>query len=121
MRSIEEAREEIERALYYTGGTHAFEDVRDAVSAGSLQFWPGPRSAVITEIIVAPRKKLLNFFLAGGDIHELEGMYPAIEAWGRAQGCTEAMFTGRPGWARSFLTKGQGWKRAKLEVFQKAL
>lgn len=109
----------IEGALEYASGTHTFEDVADAVAAGQLQFWPGPNSVVITEILDHPRSRALNFFLAGGNLAELEAMYPRIEAWGREQGCDIAVFTGRPGWERTFLVR-DGWKRT-LAVFEKPL
>lgn len=104
----------------YTGGTHTFEDVRAGVEAGTLQYWPGVHSAIITEILQYPRSLALNFFLAGGSQTELEAMYPRIEAWGREQGCTTAVMTGRKGWERSFLTRKESWE-PKLVVYEKAL
>lgn len=112
-------RAQIEAALGYAGGTHTFEDIRAAVEAGSLQYWPGPNSAILTEIIQYPQKRVLNFFLAGGNAAEIETMYPEVEAWGRARGCTGAAFTGRKGWERTFL-KHRGWE-PKLVVFEKDL
>lgn len=102
-------REQIEAALGYAQGTHTFEDIQAAVEAGSLQYWPGVRSVIVTEIIQYPRAKALHFFLAGGDIDELEEMYPLVEEWGRSQGCTVASMAGRAGWSRSFLTRKEGW------------
>jgi hypothetical protein len=119
MSDMEAHRGYIEAALEYAGGTHTFEDVQEAVTAGRLQFWPGPHSAVITEIVDYPRQRVINFFLAGGNLAELEAMQPALLDWGRAQGCTSATFTGRKGWERTFLTR-DGWK-SKLVVFEKAL
>lgn len=112
-------RKYIEAALEYAGGTHAVEDIQAGINAGSLQFWPGPNSAIVTEIIEYPRQRALNFFLAGGTLPELEVMVPHIEQWGRERGCTIAVFTGRPGWERTFLKNG-GW-RSKLAVFEKGL
>lgn len=102
-------RSQIEAALAYAGGTHTFEDIRAGVEAGSLQYWPGPRSVIVTAVEDYPRKRALHFFLAGGDIAELEEMYPMVEQWGRSQGCTLATMTGRKGWERSFLTRREGW------------
>lgn len=116
-------RQQIESALAYSGGTHTYEDVRAAVEAGDLQYWPGPRSVVITEIMQYPQTRVLNFFLAGaetGHLAELEAMYPEIEKWGRAQGCTVAVMSGRKGWERSFLTRKEGWE-PKLVFFEKQL
>jgi len=113
-------REQIEAALGYAGGTHTFEDICSAVEAGSLQYWPCVRSAVITEIIQYPQKRALNFFLAGGDLAELEAMYPTILQWGKDKGCTVAVMSGRKGWERTFLTRTEGWE-PQLVVFEKQL
>lgn len=106
---IESYQPQIEAALQYSGGTHTFADVRDAVHAGQMQFWPGPRSAIITEIVVYPRKKVLNLFLGAGVMEEIEAMFSGIEAWGASQGCSAASATGRHGWERSFMVKTHGW------------
>lgn len=106
---IEQFEAQIEAALHYAGGTHTFSDIRDQVQAGRLQFWAGPQSVVITEIITYPRKKILNFFLAGGNMEELQAMYAGLIEWGRAEGCSGAVIAGRKGWARSFLTRNEGW------------
>lgn len=119
MITLEEARPQIEAALSYSGGTHNFNDVCEQITAGRLQFWPGPRSVVVTEIIEYPRQRTLHFFLAGGHMAELEAMLPTILEWGRAQGCTSASLTGRKGWVRSFL-KDEGWNES-LVTMTKAL
>ena len=90
------------------------------VSEGRLQYWPGSNSVVVTEIIEYPQKRTLHFFLAAGNVAELEVMYPVIEEWGRVQGCTAATLSGRHGWERSFLAKREGWK-PKLVVMMKEL
>lgn len=109
----------LEAALEYAEGTHSLEDIREGVRKGSLQFWPGASSAVITQIAEYPRKRVLHFFLAGGNLAELEAMYPAILAWGAATGCDAAMLTGRKGWERTFLAR-EGWKPSSV-TFSKSL
>jgi hypothetical protein len=117
---ISARRSYIEAALEYADGSHSFQDICDAVAAGKMQFWPGPASAVITEILESPRQRSLNFFLAGGNLAELEMMTPTILEWGRRQGCIRATFYGRPGWERTFLTR-TGWAPARMVVFEKEL
>ncbi len=91
----------IEAALPYCYGTHTMEDVERQIAEGRLQFWPGERCAVITEIVDYPRLRALNFFLVGGDLNELiEKIEPAIVAWAKALGCTRVAQTGRKGWGR---------------------
>lgn len=112
-------RRYIEAALEYSPGTHLYEDIVDGVADGRYQFWPGPNSVIVTEIHEYPRSRSLNFFLAGGNLGELEKMVPAIEQWGRTQGCATAVFTGRRGWERTFLAR-DGWSH-RLAVFGKNL
>lgn len=113
-------KSEIEAALSHAEGSHTFEDIQAAVEAGSLQYWPGPRSVIITEIQQYPRKRSLHFFLAGGVMAELEAMYPLVEHWGKLQGCTMCSMTGRKGWEKSFLTRKEGWSPLAV-VFMKDL
>lgn len=107
----------IEDALVYANGSHTFEDVRAAVAAGRMQFWPGVKSVIITEILENPRYKALNLFLAGGNLAELERMTPLVLDWGRDQGCSRAMFLGRSGWERTFLTR-TGWTKTPMVVLE---
>lgn len=117
---IREFRRQIEAALKHADDSHSFEDIVAGVEAGQLQFWPGPNSVIITEIQTYPRYRALNFFLAGGNIRELEAMYTPIERWAQERGCDRAIITGRKGWERSFLTAKQGWQ-SKLTVYEKKL
>lgn len=120
IRDISTYRSQIEAALKYADDSHSFEDIVRGIEDGQLQFWPGPNSVIITEILTYPNYRALNFFLAGGDITELEAMYTPIEDWAQARGCDRAILTGRKGWERSFLTKTQGW-RSTLTVYEKKL
>jgi hypothetical protein len=113
-------RELIESALAYSGGTHTYEDVLQMVEEERLQLWPGVHSVIVTEIIEYPRKRTLHFFIAAGNIAELEQMYPVVEQWGVMKGCTAASLVGRPGWTRSFLSRKEGWKDG-LVLMQKDL
>ncbi len=122
-RSLEDLRRlshQIERALVHTGGTHTVEDIASAISSGQKQLWAGTDSAIVTQIVITPQKKELWFFLAAGNMEEVQRMYPLILEWGREQGCVRATFVGRRGWARTFLTREEGW-RETLAVFEKEI
>jgi hypothetical protein len=121
MLDLEGARPHIEAALSYGGHTHTFDDVREMIERGEAIFWPGPNSAIITQVIEQPQLRTLHFFLAGGNLAELEAMLPGICEWGRKErGCKYATLTGRKGWERTFLTKREGWK-SNLVVMSKEL
>lgn len=104
----------IEAALSEGAGTHTIDDVIEGLRSGDYQFWPGARSACVTEIIEYPRRKALCFWLAGGDLGDMmRNIEPVARAWGEGQGCT--LFFGnavyRPGWERALQRYGYapGW------------
>jgi len=98
----------IEAALEYSGGTHSFDDVVEALASGKMQLWPAPKGCIVTEIVVYPRKKVLNVFLGAGELDQLMDMHKDVIAWSKAQGCVAVTITGRHGWKKP-LTK-HGWK-----------
>jgi len=98
----------IEAALEYSGGTHNFDDVVSGLAEGKMQLWPAPKGYIVTEIVVYPRKKVLNVFLGGGELDQLMDMHKDVIAWSKAQGCEAVTITGRYGWKKP-LTK-HGWK-----------
>jgi hypothetical protein len=118
MIEMDKYRDLIESALAYSGGTHDYGDVVDAVIAGRMQIWPAPRGVAITEIIEYPRKKALHVFLAAGEMDQLIAMVASAEAWGFAQGCKYVTMAGRKGWSR-VLAK-HGWSET-MAVMQKEI
>lgn len=107
---VDEFRPQITAALKYANGTHTFDDIKQGVADGRFQLWPGRDSVIVTEVLQSPRQRTLHFFLAGGDLGELEVMTPLVIEWGKTQGCTRAALIGRRGWARTFLA-GAGWQQ----------
>lgn len=99
----------LQPALDYAGNTHTLADIAAGVASGRYHFWPGEKSAAITEVWEYPRARHLIVFLAGGDLHELVAMVPSFMSWGKHLGCTKIVECGRPGWER--VLGNQGWKR----------
>jgi len=93
----------MENALAYAGGTHTTRDVYLGVAAGEFQFWPGEESVIITQLVDNPQCRTCHFFLAGGNLAELEKMADNVEQWAQEQGCKAVTLTGRPGWKKTFL------------------
>lgn len=115
---LERYRKQIEAALVYADDSHSFEDIKQAVEAGTLQFFPGLSSVVVTEIVVFPRYKALNLFLAGGNMTELQAMLPEIESYAKYVGADRMILTGRKGWTRSFL-KHEGYTEKMVTMEKK--
>lgn len=97
----------IEAALEYTHGTHTIEDVELGIEQARFQFWPGQKSAAVTEVVEYPRAKALNIWLCGGDVEELLEMVPSWESFAKYLECDRLAGGGRVGWNK-FL-KSHGW------------
>lgn len=97
----------IEAALQYAEGTHTIEDIENGIEAGTFQFFCSRNSAVVTEILNYPRKKVLNYFLIGGDLDELiKEIEPPVSAWAKTEGCSLVVGIGRKGFERAFRDSG---------------
>ena len=78
---LEKCRPWIEAALEYTGGTHYFDDIVESIAKGTMQLWAAPRGCIVTEIVIYPRKKVLNIFLAGGELEQILDMDNDVKEW----------------------------------------
>lgn len=105
---VSRCRPWIEAALEYSGGTHSFLDVVEGLCAGTMQLWPADKGCIVTEIVVYPKKKVLNIFLGGGELEQILDMHENVIDWAKAQGCSALTMTGRFGWKKP-LAK-HGWK-----------
>jgi hypothetical protein len=99
----------IEAALAHSPGFESLEDVERLIAESRYVFWPGQRSAAITEIAQFARMKVLVVQHAGGDLSELiDEMEPALCAYARLAGCDAIMGFGRMGWKR--VTEKHGYR-----------
>lgn len=108
MNELERCREFLEPALAYSGGTHEWEDIQEGVSKSVMQLWANEEAAAVTEIIAYPRMKVLNVFIAGGNMGQLLEMLESAREWGKAQGCSVITMSGRKGWLR--VLNKHGWQ-----------
>lgn len=99
-------REWLQAALDHSGGTHTLEDVYDGVKAGALFFWPGKRSAAVTEIIEYPQRRVFHTFLAGGDLDEIRDMEADATEFAMHLGCDAMSIAGRRGWVKALKDRG---------------
>jgi len=99
-------RQWLQDALDHAGGTHSIEDIEDQIRKGLVQFWPGKRSACVTEIIIYPQRRVLHLFLAGGDLEEIREMETCATWYAERMGCSAMTICGRRGWAKALADKG---------------
>ncbi len=83
------------------GDFYVYEDIIDLVLKGDAHLWPGKKSAVVTQFWDFPRERAINFWLAGGDLTELEAMHAEISDWAKSVGCKRSIIAGRAGWAKA--------------------
>jgi len=82
--------------------THRKRHVWDAIDKGDCQLWTAPNAAIVTELRVFPTGlKVINGWLAGGELEGVKALVSQAEAWGKSQGCVKAGIScGRAGWSR---------------------
>ena len=105
---LERCKPWIEAALVHCNGTHEWDDIVAGIASSKMQLWAAPRGCIVTEIVVYPKKKVINIFLAGGELDQIMDMEHDIAQWAKSHGCTGGMMTGRLGWKKP-LTEN-GWK-----------
>lgn len=93
-------RPHILAAIARNHGTYDEDDILRGLLAGDYVLWAGEKSAVVTEISEQPRMKVLDLFIAGGDLDELIDMEKGLEDYARANGCKLMCGGGRAGWGR---------------------
>ena len=90
----------INDALEYAHNSHSAEDVFAMCQAGDAQFWPFADSVIITEIVNYPKRRVLRFWLAGGNLNTLLKAEPDIVNWSKQYDCKGVEINGRKGWER---------------------
>lgn len=106
----------LERALTYGGAMWGLADVKARVEGGTAHYHADPSAVAITEFVITPKVKALNFWLIGGNRAGLDRLRPRIESWGLSHGCTRFMGAGRRGHERRF---GQDGYRPVATLFVK--
>lgn len=106
-------------ALRRSGDTHDVVDILDAVARSEAQIWVNADAMFVTQVEQSPKKRRLRYWLAVGNISDLEPLVPIIETFGREQGCTEAVADfARRGWIK---VMPEGWHEEKVRTYTKVL
>lgn len=99
--------DKLRHALELAGGTHTIDDVWEQVREGSAQLWVEEGACLVTEVQDTPRKRVLRFWLAAGELEPTIALSRKVLAWGKEQGCDMASLTGRRGWDK--VLREEGW------------
>jgi hypothetical protein len=96
---LERCRHWLEPAL--EDGFYSWDDVVASLHQGRAMLWPGSNSAIVTEDQTYPTGRVMQVWLAGGDMAEILQMAPGIEAMARLRGCVAVLVEGRDGWTKT--------------------
>lgn len=97
-------------ALERGGSTHSLEDVLAQIRRGDAQLWETEDAVIVTEIHQTPRKKLVHFWLAAGEIDAVVELSKVVLDWAKRHGCEQATLAGRKGWIKALAH--EGWSPA---------
>lgn len=98
---------QVMHALERAGHTHSLQDVANMITRGAAQLFGDERGACITEFVSYPRRKVLNIWLAIGELDACLALQPEMEKFALANGATALSATGRKGWERTL--EKHGW------------
>lgn len=103
----------LEAALAASGGRYTPRDVFDQVVNQRAQWWPGEASVVVTRMYEDGKDLVLHFWLAGGELEEIQLMERYIAERAQAElNATVARISGRKGW----LTALPGYKETSVTM-----
>jgi hypothetical protein len=100
--------DQIAAALLKGGDLLTVNDLRSLAAGGRVQWWGDERVAIGTEVLAYPRRKLLNCFMAAGDIAGILALQDDVVAFATTMGCTHMVAHGQPGWGR--VGRAHGWR-----------
>lgn len=107
----------IEKALEYGGSTHSVDDVVERITSGKAVLFTEDDALILAEVRDYPEKRVLNIWMAVGELQDVLDLADKVMEWGRACGCTLAMFTGRQGWQRAL--RDRGWESTRVEMHRR--
>ncbi len=109
-------RPEFERGM--GPGFHTADSLERALMAGHVQFWPGERAAIVTQLVdYAGGERTLEVTWQAGDPAEACALLPGAIAWARLQGCNSILIEGRAAWARLLRDHGfEPWSQTVRKV-----
>lgn len=86
------------------------------LGGGLLHLWTAPNAAALSMFEEIGSKRVLDFYMAGGDFDEIIAMEPEAMAFGKANGCVRVTWRGREGWQR--VAKAHGYKFDYVSMYK---
>jgi hypothetical protein len=99
----------LQAALDRSIGGYTLAHVKEEIEKGNAQFFPTVNSAGVTRIVPYPSGlKVIELWLAGGNLWELKQSNINAMRWAREIGCHKSVIYGREGWQREL----EGYREA---------
>ena len=83
-------------------GNHDINDIWNLYQKHAVDLWHTQNATVITEVIKFPKRKVLNIWLAGGEMDGCKNLHKEITKFAKKINCKTITITGRPGWKKIF-------------------
>ena len=107
MTEWQRCRHWIEAAIPYSPNSWTIEQVEAQIAKRQAQFWPGERSAGVSQVERWPTgEKVAHILFCGGALDELLLMECAFYTWSRTIGAHYVTVDGRPGWRKVLRSRG---------------
>ena len=100
--------DQIAAALLKAGDLLTIADLRTLATKGRVQWWGDETVAIGTELMVYPRRNVLNCFMAAGDIAGVLALQDRVTDFARQMQCSHMVAHGQPGWGR--VGRAYGWR-----------
>jgi hypothetical protein len=98
----------LQQALDHAGNTHTIADVVRLAQEGRAQWWGDEHGSIVTELVAYPRRKVVRYWLAAGELGRVLALEERVNRWAKAEGANRAVLLGRPGWRR--WAPARGWQ-----------
>ncbi len=99
-------RPEIAKAC--DGSHHSIESIEQAIAEGRSHVLLVPGGCMVVELVNYPRQRACQVMWAAGTLAALVAGLELVHTWAKAQGCTEMLIEGHPGWVRAL--RGIGYR-----------
>lgn len=103
----DQLRERLQKAIDFGGGEHSIEELVRETALGRMQCFHNDQAVVFTQVERRGIGRLMNVYLAAGDLDAVLALQPEFMAYGRAEGCSSVLCHGRLGWAK--VLPAHGW------------
>lgn len=99
--------DQISAALLAGGDLLTIDDLRTQALERRVQWWGDERAAVATEVLSYPRRRILNLFMAAGELRRILALQNDVDAFAQDMGCSFMVAHARPAWG--LVGKPLGW------------